>query len=350
MSHRRGPGVRRYVQAAFLGLVLVIGAQFSIWAFAHLDGRATSVGRPPGVEGFLPISALMSLRLWLGGGGIHPVHPAGLAILLGAMLASLLVPRAFCSHICPVGAVSELAGDLGRRLLGRLWRLPRWLDVSLRCLKYLLLAFFVWATWIAMELPSLQGFLGSPYNKVADVKMLLFFAEPSRLTIGVVAALVVASVLVRDAWCRYLCPYGALLGLAGWLAPLKVDRDAAICTQCQACTRACPARIPVDTATRVRHVECSGCEDCVAACPVADCLAVRLPSGRGRAVGPVVVVGVVVVVFLAVLGAFRLTGHWRSGISETEYAERLRDIGSPAYGHPDVSPPPRTPKPRSVDD
>jgi len=335
------------VQAGFLALVLVIGAQFSIWAFAHLEGRATSVGRPPGVEGFLPISALMSLRLWLGGGGLHPVHPAGLAILLGAMLASLLVPRSFCSHVCPVGAVSELLGDLGRRWLGRPWQLPRWLDVPLRGLKYLLLAFFVWATWIAMGLPSLQGFLDSPYNKVADVKMLLFFAEPSRLTIGVLAALVVASVLVRDFWCRYLCPYGALLGLAGRFAPLKVDRDVATCTQCQACTRVCPARISVHTATRVRHVECSGCQDCVAACPVAECLAVRLPSGRRRAVGPVAVVGAVVVLFLVVLGVFRLTGHWRSGISETEYAQRLREIGSPAYGHPGVSPPPI---PRPVDD
>jgi polyferredoxin len=331
---------RRIVQIAFLLLVLAIGVQFSIWAFAHLDGRATGVSRPPGVEGFLPISALMSLRLWLVGGGIHPVHPAGLAILLGALLASLLVPRSFCSHVCPVGGVSELLGDLGRRLLGRTWLLPRWVDLPLRAIKYILLAFFVWATWVAMGLPSLRDFLDSPYNRVADVKMLLFFAEPSRLTAGVLAALVIASVLVRDFWCRYLCPYGALLGLLGRLSPLKVDRDATACIDCQACTRACPARITVHAATRVRHVECSGCQDCIAACPVAGCLAVRPPAKSRRSLRPGAVVGIVAIGFLAVLGAFRLAGHWHSELSEAELARRLREIRSPAYGHPGASPPP----------
>jgi polyferredoxin len=332
--------VRRIVQVAFLVLVLAIGAQFSVWAFAHLEGRSSEAARPPGVEGFLPISALMSLRLWLAGGGIHPVHPAGLAILLGALLASLLVPRSFCSHVCPVGGVSELLGDLGRRLLGRTWLLPRWLDVPLRGIKYLLLGFFVWATWIAMGLPSLRGFLDSPYNRVADVKMLLFFAEPSRLTVGVVAALVIASVLVRDAWCRYLCPYGALLGLLGRLSPLKVERDVTTCIDCQACTRACPARIAVHAATRVRNVECSGCQDCVAACPVAGCLAVRPPARPRLRLRPAAVVGIVAIGFLVVLGAFRLAGHWHSEVSEAEYARRLGEIRSPAYGHPGASPPP----------
>lgn len=335
--------VRRIVQVVFLVLVLAIGAQFSVWAFAHLEGRPAGVSRPPGVEGFLPISAFMSLRLALAGGGIHPVHPAGLAILLGALLASLLVPRSFCSHVCPLGGVSELLGDLGRRLLGRTWLLPRWLDVPLRTIKYLLLAFFMWATWIAMGLPSLLGFLDSPYNRVADVKMLLFFAEPSRLTVGVVAALVIASVLVRDVWCRYLCPYGALLGLLGRLSPLKVDRDVATCIDCQACTRACPARIAVHTATRVRHVECSGCQDCVAACPVAGCLAVRPPARPRLRLRPAAVVGIVAIGFLAVLGAFRLTGYWHSEVSEAEFARRLGEIRSPAYGHPGASPPPTRP-------
>lgn len=346
---RRGHGIRsrRIVQIAFLALVLVIGAQFSTWAFAHMGGREPAVSRPPGVEGFLPISALMSLRLWLAGGGIHPVHPAGLAILLGALLASLLVPRSFCSHVCPVGGVSELLGELGQRLLGRTWLLPRWLDIPLRGVKYLLLGFFVWATWIAMGLPSLRDFLDSPYNRVADVKMLLFFAEPSRLTVGVLAALIVASVLVRDVWCRYFCPYGALLGLLGRLSPLKVERDVATCIDCQACTRACPARIVVHAATRVRHVECSGCQDCVAACPVANCLAVRPPARPRQRLGPAVVVGIVVIAFLAVLGAFRLAGHWQSEVSDREFSQRLREIRSPAYGHPGAPPQSRAESPES---
>jgi len=331
---------RHLVQGFFGLIVLAIGVQFSLWATAHLGGRLPAVARPAGVEGFLPISALMSLRLWVVGGGIHPVHPAALAILLAACVSSLVLPRAFCSHVCPVGTLSELLGGVGRTLLGRTWLLPRWLDIPLRSLKYLLLAFFVWATWLAMELPALEAFLDSPYNRVADVKMLLFFAEPSRLTLSVLGVLVVASVLVRDAWCRYLCPYGALVGLLGRLAPLRIERNAATCIDCRACTRACPARIAVHAAGRVENVECSGCQDCVAACPVTRCLAVRGPRRGESGLRPGLAALAVAGVFLAVLTGFRLTGHWRSSVGEAEAAARIQSIGSAEYGHPGAGGPP----------
>ncbi|MCX7894333.1 MAG: 4Fe-4S binding protein, partial [Thermoanaerobaculum sp.] len=174
---------RRCWQVLFFLWTLLVGVLFTLWAFAHLRGQAPAVSRPPGVEGFLPISALMSLRLWLAGGGVHPVHPAGLAILVGALLMSATVARSFCSHLCPVGAVSEWLGRLGQRLLGSTWELPRVLDWFLRSVKWLLLAFFLWAVLVAMDLAQVRSFLDSPYNRVADVKMLLFFAQPSRLTV-----------------------------------------------------------------------------------------------------------------------------------------------------------------------
>ncbi len=330
---RRPPTVaaRRLAQAAFLLLVCAVGAQFAGWALALVAGSPPAVARPPGVEGFLPISALMSLRLWLAGGGIHPVHPAGLAILVAVLAASAVVARSFCSHLCPVGTVSELLGRLGGRLLGRTWRLPVWLDLPLRGLKWVLLAFFVWATWVALDVARVRAFLDSPYNAVADVKMLLFFVRPSRLTVAVLGVLAVGSVLVRDLWCRYLCPYGALLGVLGRAAPFKVVRDPAACTDCRACTRVCPARLRVHAVRRVRSVECTSCQDCVAVCPVAGCLSVQArPRRRLR---PAAAVAVSVAVFVAVIAGFRLAGHWRGSVSEAEYARRLPDIEAPVYTH-----------------
>lgn len=353
MARRNSPVIRsrRIVQVVFAVWVVLIGGLFIAWAFAHLEGRAPAVGRPAGVEGFLPISALMSLRLWLAGGGVHPVHPAALAILVGVLAMSLVVAKSFCSHLCPVGAVSEGLGRLGTRLLGRTWALPRWIDVPLRSLKYLLLAFFVWATWAAMGLPALRAFLDSPYNRVADVKMLLFFADPSRVTVGVLGVLVVGSVLIRDLWCRYLCPYGALLGLLGRIAPLKVARDTATCTDCAKCAKVCPARLPVHRMTRVASVECTSCLDCVAACPVRDCLAVRLPRAKvGRAaLRPALAVTVAVAVYLAATLSFRIAGHWNGSVTEVEYARRLPGISSPLYTHVGgLAARESTPRPRTV--
>ena len=359
---------RRVLQVAFAAVVLLVGVQFYLWAAAHLDGREPALPRPAGVEGFLPISALMSARLWLAGQGVHPVHPAALAILLGILAMSALVAKSFCSHLCPVGALSEWLGRLGRRLLGRTWEPPHWLDIPLRSLKYVLLAFFVWATWVAMDVAAVRAFLDSPYNRVADVKMGLFFAHASRVTIAVLGVLVVGSLLVRDLWCRYLCPYGALLGFFGRLAPFKVTRDPATCTDCRKCTRVCPARLPVHAMTRVASVECTSCQDCVAVCPIKDCLAVRLapaprplplvhwprgggcpptdlaqpcappnpPSQRRQSrtlLRPALAVAVAAAVYLGVTAGFRLAGHWRSSVGEAEYAARLPHLDSPLYTH-----------------
>ena len=79
---------------------------------------------------------------------------------------------------------------------------------------------------------DVADFLDSPYNRVADVKMLYFFERISPFALKVVIGLGVASVAIPYFWCRYLCPYGALLGFVSLFSPLKVTRDAAFCIAC----------------------------------------------------------------------------------------------------------------------
>ncbi len=327
--------VRRVMQWATAAVVIVIGWRFTLWVSAHLAGRNPSVSRPAGVEGFLPIDAMLALRHWLTSRVIDPVHPAGLAIFMGICIMSLVVARSFCSHMCPVGLLSELAGRLGIRLTGRSLKLPSWLDVPLRSIRFLLLGFFVWAVWFAMTPHQVEAFLNSPYARVVDAKMWLFFAHPSRTTIAVLGVLLVGSVFVRDLWCRYLCPYGALLGLLGRLAPFKVNRDNKFCTDCRACTRACPAQLAVHSLNRVASIECTACQDCVAACPVPGCLAVGPPRGVGRTkwLRPARAMVLAGGLYLAVIGVFWMTGHWQTSVTETEYQRRLREIDEPLYTH-----------------
>jgi len=328
-------GLRRAIQWVMAAVVVLIGVQFSLWVIPHLEGRWPAVSRPAGVEAFLPIDAMLGLRHLLHTGTVDPVHPAGLAIFLGICLMSLVVAKSFCSHVCPVGLLSELLGRLGVRLTGRTLTPPRWLDVPLRGLKFVLLGFFVWAIWFAMDPRGVEAFLASPYAKVVDAKMWLFFAPPGRLTIAVLGVLVVGSVFVRDLWCRYLCPYGALVGVLGRLAPLKVTRDPAQCTDCRSCTRVCPARLPVHTMQRVASIECSSCQDCVVACPVKGCLAVRPPGPAAVAawLRPATATALAVGLYLAVVFGFRAAGHWHTAVTEEEYNRRLQEIHSPLYTH-----------------
>jgi polyferredoxin len=326
---------RRMAQGAMAVVVAAIGVQFTLWIRPHLAGVAPVASRPPGVEGFLPIAAMMAARRFLAEGIVDAVHPAGLAIFLAACLMSLLVARSFCSHLCPVGWISELLGRAGIRLFGRNFLFWKWIDLPLRGIKWFLLGFFVWAVWLSMDLEAVAAFLRSPYAKVADAKMWLFFASPDRVTLSVLGLLAVGSLFVRDLWCRYLCPYGALLGLLGRLSPMKVTRDPSTCIDCRSCTKVCPARLPVHAMKRVASVECTSCQDCVLACPVRDCLAVRPPLARPgrRALRPALVAAVAVALWLAVTLGFRLAGHWRTAVSEGEFARRLAEIDSPVYSH-----------------
>jgi len=313
-------------------LCLWIGIEFYYFIrWGESAGVATFVSRPPGVEGFLPISALISLKYWIQTGIVNEIHPSGLFILLAIVAVSLFLKKAFCSWLCPIGTLSESLWMLGTRLFGRTITLPRWLDYPLRSLKYLLLGFFLYAIW-KMDVPALKDFIYSPYNKMADVKMYLFFAEISTFAIGVILGLMLLSVFIKNFWCRYLCPYGALLGAVSLLSPLKITRNAERCVDCELCTKVCPSSIRVHRVSRVRSDECTACLECVAACPVKDTLAMR--AGRKRAAVPPWVFAVLVAgVFAGITGLAMMAGTWQNTISQSEYQKRFQELNSPLYQH-----------------
>jgi polyferredoxin len=304
---------RRTIQTAFTLYCMYIGYRFVLF-MDWVGGNGPEAARPTSVEAFLPISALLGLKRFALTGMWDPVHPAGLVLLVGAMTMAFLFRKGFCGYICPVGLLSNLLGTAGRRigldrtpprLMGRLLGLP----------KYLMLAFFLYSMLVAMPLPAVTRFMMSPYNITADARLLEFFHNPSPGTLAVFAVLAVLGVVVRNFWCRYLCPYGALLGLFSMFGPVAVRRDSDTCVQCEKCRRACPAGIRVDATQRVSSPECIGCMACVQACPVDGCLDMRAGYGGGNAKAgislPCWAVGAGCVgLLLAAWLLAEATGHW----------------------------------------
>jgi polyferredoxin len=331
---RRGPDrsqlVRRSFQAAFLLLNLWIGTRFYLFVrYAESAGQWPNVARPPGVEGWLPIAGLMNLKYLLVTGRVPDVHPAGMFLLLAFLGISFVFRKAFCSWLCPVGTVSEWLWQGGQALLGRNLQPPRWLDVPLRGLKYLLLGFFLWAI-AGMSAEALDGFMRSPYGLVADVKMLNFFRDLGVVGAWVVVTLVLASVVVKNAWCRYLCPYGALLGLTALLSPTRVRRNPDACIDCAKCTKACPSRLPVARLISVASAECTGCLECVAACPVRGAL--DLAVTRRRRVPLSVTAAGIAAIFVALVALAHATGHWDTSLPAQLYFALVPKAST--FGHP----------------
>jgi NapH/MauN family ferredoxin-type protein len=323
---------RKIIQYLFLATVVLIGIKFTLFVSQLENGIQPTITRPPGIEAFLPISSLISLKYWLVGGVFNRVHPSGLIIFITILVTAVLLKRGFCSWVCPFGLLTEYLNRLHRVIFRKNVKLPVWLDYPLRSLKYLLLAFFLWAIAIQMNAVALEYFIYSPYNMVADIKMLYFFTNISTFTLWVLIILLVLSVLIRNFWCRYLCPYGALLGVLSFFSIFKIHRNNETCTQCHKCTRTCPVDIKVHKATSVISDECHACLKCVAVCPERDTLYISASKRNGK-LAPLVYAAAICLLFVGGPLAGRITGHWQTGISNNEYLFHVRNLDMPFYNH-----------------
>lgn len=324
--------LRLHVQIAFAALVIWIGVEFVLFVkWLENGGLGPAPERPPGVEGFLPLSGLISLKHWWLTGTVNLIHPAALFILIAIIVLGVLLKKSFCGWLCPIGFLSELHWKLGRWLFGGNWRVPKWLDWPLRSLKYLLLYFFLYAILWQMGLPALEAFINSAYNQVADIKMLQFFQHLDRTGLWIIGVIALLSLPIKNFWCRYLCPYGALLGAGSLISPVKITRNAERCIDCELCTKACPANIKVHQAKRVHSDECMACLACAQVCPVKDTLDLRTRVPARRVPAPVLA-ALIAGVFVAITGAAMLAGLWQNSISHEEYLRHMPRIES--YGHP----------------
>jgi len=333
--------VRRSFQGAFLLLNVWIGAIFYFWVRQfEPGGRPTSWQRPAGVDGWLPIAGLMNLRYFVLTHHVPAVHPAGMFLLITFLAMSFLFRKAFCSWLCPVGTISEQLWRLGQKLFRRKHplRLPRWLDVGLRGLKYLLLGFFLWAV-TSMAADQLADFLSSPYGIIADVKMLNFFRHMGQTAAITMAVLVVASLFIQNFWCRYLCPYGALLGLVSLLSPARIRRNPESCIDCAKCVNACPSALPVDKLVTVQSAECTGCLECVAICPARDTLSLSLPKisqvGLQPARMPLWAMAIgIAALFFGVIGFAKTAGYWDSHVPRATYQQLVPNADAAEHATP----------------
>jgi polyferredoxin len=315
--------LRLSVQLMFFALNVWIGIEFYGWVrWAESGGRLPEFARPAGVEGWLPIEGLMQLKYFGVTHQVPRIHPAGFFLFVAFLAISFFFRKAFCSWLCPVGTVSEYLWKLGRYTFGRNVRLPRWLDLPLRAVKYLLLGFFVYAV-ASMSAMEIADFLGSPYALVVDVRMLNFFRYLGPTAAIVLLALLVGSILLQNFWCRYLCPYGAFLGLASLFSPARIRRETNTCIDCAKCRKACPALLPVDKLVQIRSAECTGCLECVAVCPAKDTLTMSVPSDlrrRGTLPAWSIAAGILIL-FFGLIGYAKIANHWNTELPRNVYLQ-----------------------------
>lgn len=324
--------LRSIIQFGFAVLTIWIGIEFFNFVSQLELGNEITTTRPPGVEAFLPISGLISFKYWILTGIFNNIHPSALVLLLIFIIIAIILKKGFCSWICPFGLLSELLAKVHKKIFDRQFHLPRWFDYPLRSLKYLLLLFFIYAVFFQMGKEALDHFIYSPYNRVADIKMLYFFTKMDEMTIWILILLVLFSLAIPYFWCRYLCPYGALLGALSWISLFKINRNQNNCIDCEACTLTCPSKIIVHKSKIVFSDECHACLQCVDVCPERDTLYLSVFKNKYKMKRTIYAYAIVSIFLLGILIA-NIFGVWHNNISTEEYKIHIENFKKQEYFH-----------------
>jgi ferredoxin len=179
---------------------------------------------------------------------------------LAALLVSVvIVRRAFCGYLCPIGTMSEWLRAATGRLGLRALRVPGAADRVLSLGKYLVVAVVLFATWEAGEL-VFRGYCPA-YALLgrhgADITVWAYV---------VAGAVAIASLFVAMPFCRWLCPLAAVLNPLSRFGLARIKRDDS-CSGCGRCAASCPMAIPVEQVRQVTHARCLACMSCIDACP-----------------------------------------------------------------------------------
>jgi polyferredoxin len=223
-----------------------------------------------------------------------------MALPVVILTVTILMGPVFCGWICPTGTIQEVVTILRRKLVPTRFRgtplqmvllgialtgfvtLTIWLslekhmfieDSSLHWAAALIVLCYLVVLGVIDDVPTrslrLVSVLAIVLTAVSHVAVTspVHFAFTARddpasaLSTLVIGA---ASLVVARAWCRYLCPWGYLMGLLHRFSRLKIVRNESLCSNCDSCVTTCD--VGAIDAQGVRADFCQFCYSCVDNC------------------------------------------------------------------------------------
>ena len=257
MWQRLVPGqwlfLRRLTQGVILALFLA-GPWFGVWIVRGNLNFSETLDILPLTDPFIALQALVA--------GHPPILKAWLGVAIVVLGYVVVGGRNYCSWVCPLNAVTDLAAWLRRRL---------GLRGSLHLKRSTRLGVLVTALAVA----AVTGTLA--WEMVNPVSMLhrgLIFGFGLAWTI-VLAVFLFDLLVVRNGWCGHLCPVGAFYGLIGHLSLLRVRLpQRAACDDCMDCFEVCPEPQVIRPALKavagappvILNAQCTNCGRCIDVC------------------------------------------------------------------------------------
>lgn len=282
----------------------------------------------PNAHAYCPFGGLESLyKLILSGGYIQKIMPATIALLIITVLLVILLNRAFCGWICPLGTLQSLFDRLARFLKIKKIRVPQTVEKYLQYVKYVGLVVILYFTW---RIGDLVYAAYDPWAAYAHIGAGWEEFSADFLIGGIfLLAALIGSLWLPNNFCRYFCPMGAFLGILSKFSPTRIHRNTQSCINCKKCDRVCPAQIAIATEPKVKSMECLSCGECVAVCPVNNTLNY---SAGGKITLKWLVYGITtIVVFFGSVQVTKLLGYWKTGYSSaTDLLTNTTGVKDPA--------------------
>lgn len=181
-----------------------------------------------------------------------------LLVLLAFVVVSFVVwgRGVYCGWLCPFGALQELLAKLARVASVRQWSLSYRTHRILWPLKYVSLAVVAVASLYGLQTMAVAAEI-EPFKTVISLRM-----ERAWPFLVYALVLLVVGLFVERAFCRFLCPLGAVMAIGGklrWFMPLKRRPECG--SPCQLCAKRCPIQA-IEPSGAINMDECFYCLDC----------------------------------------------------------------------------------------
>lgn len=255
--------IRKIVQWFFFLLIALIAINHALVE----NGMGLAFLSSASLHGVCPFGGVETLYTFVTSGLlVKKIHESSLVLAGLVLILSILFGPVFCGWVCPLGTLQEWVGKIGKKLFKRRYNhfVPARIDNILRYLRYGVLA---WVLYVTATSGTLIFEAYDPYFALFN----FWSTEVAWSALAILGLVLVLSIFVERPWCKYACPYGAVLGITNVFRVFSIKRSETTCKADGACSIMCPMNIPVDSQKVVRNHQCISCLECTseAVCPVA---------------------------------------------------------------------------------
>lgn len=169
-------------------------------------------------------------------------------------ISAILVGRAFCGWVCPVGFVNQVLGKAAIFKLRSRKKILRFGQLGMALL-------IVACAYIYFIMDNPRMMIPIRTGEVFNSIYLSFqHASPFWLARTIfIIVLIIGSLIVANAWCRFICPAGGLFEIVKKISLFGIRKTSA-CDNCDACLRIC------EMGTRPEEMNCNNCGSCLHVC------------------------------------------------------------------------------------